>query len=519
MVRPRALMMMTVALLAALAPCAAKPQPKAKAAPKLTAAQQQAKDYELAEVYYKRGQEAEKMGDAQFVSWVKTIDSARLDMWRNRRVFAIEMYKQATRLNPAHWRAHKRLAWAFNEAGGAVPNDELCMLHMISYMALCPEDPQYPLGKDILDRKVEHFLDKQSRMARGAADRIYDNLIATAEKGQWVHMPEVQGLLTMLAQFSRREVMGGLTTLALLKPGIYTEAVSMGFPEHSAVEGFYHQAVDVAGNLSHYYRIYEYGPFDHDRDRYDVRGRMELATLQAGSFVEAYCSLIGQMTEFMNYLDKRRVNYDPRLPQMLIGESMAQLRLCFLRGPFGVDRIKEEAARYTQLGGVSTHDLWSSRDYTKELPDVWLDSGTLPEPDKDEKEYKAICALVPVPIPGGYINEQPEPAAGGAGGPGASGGAGAGAQQVQRKYPSESHIVAFDIASSEARKCWEIWRGIHLGRAAALLGYGRPDDLLTADFNKVGSGELATWQKGPLAPASRVAEEPRGERSWLMATN
>ncbi|MBI5830786.1 MAG: hypothetical protein HZB16_00560 [Armatimonadetes bacterium] len=518
MVKPRALMMMMVALVAAWVPCGAKQTGTSKPT-KLTAAQQQARDYALAEQYFKRGLAAEEKGDVEFRTWVNTIDSSKLDMWRNRRNVAIENYRGALRLNPAHWGAHKRLAWAFNEAGGTVAQDELCMLHMISYMALKPDDPQYPLGKDILDRKVQHFLQAQSDLSQAAANRIYAALIATAEKGQWVHMPEVQGLLTMLAQFSRREVMGGLTTLALLKPGIYTEAVPMGFPEHQSVEGFYHQAVDVVGNLSHYYRIYEWGPFQHDLDRYDVRGHMELATLLAGSFVECYCSLIGQMTEFMNYLDKRHINYDPRLPQMLVGESMAQLRLCFMRGSFGVDRIKEEAARYTQLGGVSTHDLWSSRDYTKELPDVWLDSGTMPEPEKDEKEFKLISGLVPIPVVGNYVNEQPDPAAAGGGGGGASGGGGAAAQQVQRKYPSESHIVSFDIASSEARKCWQIWRNIHLGRASMLLGYGRPDDLLTANFNKVGSGELATWQMGPLAPASRVAEEPQGDRGWLVANN
>jgi hypothetical protein len=203
------------------------------------------------------------------------------------------------------------------------------------------------------------------------------------------------------------------------------------------------------------------------------------------------------MYEFMHDLDRRGRPYDPRLPQMLIGDSIAQMRLAFMGGPPRVDRVKEEAVRLTQLGGASAHDLWSSRDYTKPLPDYFLPAGTMMEPDKDTEAWKVMTSLIIFPMQGTYIPDLDTEAP---------------------YWPFETRMAAADIAGYEGYKAWLQFRNVYLLRIAHIMGLNRAEDVLEATYRKIGTGELSTWVDGALPPATRVGAET-GNQGWLMAAN
>ncbi len=481
-------------------------------------------DLALAESYYQRGATAEAQSDNEFRVWVRTIDSTRLDYWVNRANFCVEMYRNAIRLNPAHAKAHERLAYMFHETRGTQANNELSIMHFVSFLALEPNYGRYPQAKGMLDELLRTYIDSTMFVSNWANGFIYGAL--TDENSPYAAMSEFQGILARMAQQQRRDVLGGISTLALLKPGVYTEAEAMGLPDHRAIEGFRNQLPDIAGGLT-----------DPDRAEF------ERAVLLSAAYVEHYLMMIGQMTEWMKYLDRYDVSYDPRLPRMLVGEAVVQLRRHFLRNSSGdsvatLGRLRTEVAGLDAVGGITARDLWSVFDLTKPVPDQWLASETMEEADKDQAEYDALRALIAVPMPDEYDPETPEPAAGGMGGAmgapmggpmmgsGGSGGMmgpggmGGGMGQTTRFYPSESHLVTYDLASSEAYKAYLLWRTAHLVRATRALGFTRIDDFFVDRVDRVASGEFSVWQPGALLTGTTtIGALPDTDETWLLSSN
>jgi hypothetical protein len=463
-----------------------------------TDARTSAQDYQLADQFFRSGLQFETMSDEEFAAWVRTSSGAGanmnvgyLDSWRDRRLHAIECYTNSIQLNPADWRPHKRLGLLYNNLGGTISVDERSMLELVAYIALKPTDLQPDgtdmagVAKDIIDRQLRQYEDLQSTQALASVLLVHALLI-DRDHGL---MAKFQGLVAALQQFTAREVFGGFTSAALLKPGVFTQADSLRVAEHQCIEGVWEAMPDTANTL----------PVGETKDLPDeqkaVRG-LQYAVLASADFVPSYLSILGQTQAFSYYLDLRHVSYDPRPLQMLTGEAAKQLRLGFLRLPAGAGagRVRDEAARYSALGGVSPLDLWSDRDFTKPLPDWFMNAGQMPEPEKDKGEFEALRSMMALGVPGGYIVDKDDP----------------------KVWPSESGIAAADMGSFEAYKGWLMWRNIHLQWVADLLGYRSAADLLLADYSKVGAGELSTWAYGRLAPPRKMADLT-GDRRWVMA--
>jgi hypothetical protein len=279
-------------------------------------------------------------------------------------------------------------------------------------------------------------------------------------------MGQFLGFVAALQQHTPRDPFNGFTAAALMKPGVFTEAENLKLAEHQFVEGLWSMSVDTAG-VPNEAKMHE----------------MENGVLRSAMFVPSYLSLVAQAHEFMAYLDKQKIAYDPRPMQMLIGEAVTQMRTTFLGGG-GIGRVKDDTKKLGTVGGVTSNDLWATRDYTKPLPDYFAPAGTMPEPEKDKNQFNSLREILAMNVPGGYHFDTGEP----------------------KVWPSESRIAAADIAAAEAKKAWRLWSAVYLKRIANMLGLGDAEDVFVTDFQKVGTGEISPWVNGPLPVIRRAAE-------------
>jgi hypothetical protein len=523
--------------LALMAACLAGPALAAKhgrgsSAAGSSDAQIQAQDYALAEQFFQRGRFYEQMSDEQFAAWVRGgngaaagLDTKHLDQWRGQELLAMEEYQNGVRLNPGDWRLHKRLGLLFHRNGGVLAHHEKALLHLVAYLALKPNDPPATLAmvKDFVDQDLAEFEDIhyrtiQQSLFSGMAVIVIDDhgggyktsgtsiwgmLQFRDESGDPVVMTEFLGLLAGLQKFKYREAEGGFSMASLIKPGIFTDANTLQLNYHDWVDGIWGQSPDSA-------YIADEAPTDFATA---ARRALEQEVLSSAEFVPAYLSIIGQTHSFIDYLNQRKLTYDARPLQMLLGEATAQLRIGLLRADLqrgdsaeldrskvegAFDRVKAEAARFTQLGGVSVQDLFGVRDPSKSAPDFFVAAGQMPEPDKDKAEYEALRGLMYFGAPAMFAADTHE--------------------KSSASWPSESWLTAYDLATFECYKAWMNWSSVLLDRTARLIGMGRPADLLVADYVKVGTGELSTWVRGPL-PAPQRVSSLSGDRRWLVASN
>lgn len=429
----------------------------------------------VADARFREGLQAEEMSDDAFTLFNRTINATNLDTWRTRRAYAMGKYHDAIVAWPVHWQSHKHLGFLLRDAGGTIEHSKLSLLHLATYLTLKPDDADGRRAKKVMDdalRQVNDYCRSEPQSARGHMWSILanpDNADAIAA---------FQGLLVSMRQFNRREVFGGFAAAALIKPGMFSEDLTLRLPDHLGAEGLWFQSVDAAG-----------------LGEGDITTR-ELAyeTLRAANFVPMYLLVMAHMHNLMDYLDTKGIPYDPRLPQMLIGESVLRLRSCLCNGFGDVRSLKAEYAKYTQLGGVSAHDLFATRDSTKPVPDYLIPGGTMPEPEKDRDAYDTLRNLFPFPWPHGFIWDSGDP----------------------KTYPSETQVALMDVVMDQAYRTWTEWSVQYLDATARRLGV-HVNDVLTGDYSKLGTGEISAWSDGPLPTIKRVAEQAGEQQNWLVA--
>lgn len=447
------------------APKRTKPVPKVAATPEA-----QAQNFFLA------GVKAESMSDAEFSSFVRSINSEHLDQWSSRRIYALGQFNQAVLAYPGHWPAHKHLGFLYRDSGGTTQHERLTVLHLATYLALKPDDPDGPRAKKVIDDALRHLVGvfaSEPLLARGHMYGILMNKVVNEETINSFH-----GLLVGMRQFSRREVFGGFAAAALIKPGVFTDDPDLKLPDNLGAEGLWQLSVDAAP-------LAEPG-LDSARD-------LAAELLRSTNYVPFYVTLMASMHSLMDYLDSKGIPYDPRPLQMLIGESVLQMRICLCNSTGDLKHLKEEYAKYTQLGGVSAQDLWSTRDTTKPLPEFLIPGGVMPEPEKDRDAYDTLRNLLPCPWGAGYIWDAGDP----------------------KVYPSETPLALLDISMDQAYRAWNEWSVMVLDATAKKLGVD-VNDVLTTDYAKLGTGEITPWSYGPLPVMKRVAQQADDPR-WLVA--
>lgn len=451
-----------------------------------------------AEAYFQRGWQAERMSDAAFARWVRTIKVGNLDEHVDRSIFALDQYSNAVRLNPAHWRAQRQLGGLYHALGGSQAHSQLAICHLVAYMALRPEDSGVPAAKERVDTLLQrlHRRIDYSRAAdeADAIDALRDGATLEAFRGFVGAFQDMAG---------RR--LGRLTPVSAATPGSFAETQDLGIAFHEAMAGIWKSRLDTAGEA-----------LSGDREL------LENAVSRSAAYVSNYLYFIGAMHRLMQYLDARGVAYDPRLPNALIGESITQMRLLLTRrGAFKVDAdtrrrtsgssrftlhimwiqydepdpdiVTDEYTRLAELGTLTADDLWGTRDYSRPLPEQYTEAGAIEQPGRDRQAYESVAAASSLELPG--YRRRPEEDWG---------------------IWNEARLAGADVVAFEAYKEWVKWRNVHLWGCAAAYGLTTPDELYLRDYARVGSGEISRWEAGPMGRVDLLSAAP-GERDWLYA--
>lgn len=459
-------------------------------------------DYARAETFYQRGRHAEQISDAEYARWIQTINVGHFDTHADRAAFAIDQYMNAVRLDPAHWRAHRQLGLLLNRYRGTQANEQLAAVHMVAYLALQPEDALADTTKDRLDSMLLGDDPGQGMFGRiDWASRI-DFLEAVAVLQHPDTMEEFRAFIGGYTNMAGRQL-GRLTPVAAATSGSFADLQDEGIAHHEAMTGLYRSRLDTAGE-----------------DLSGDKRTLEETVTRSAAYVSNYLYFIGSMHRFMNHLKVRGIPFDPRLPNALIGESIAQIRLLFTKNQgwhitgtilsieYGNYRtysrnlrslwmdpdpayVQDEYSRLAELGDVSTGDLWGTRDYTRPLPDEYVEAGTVEQPGRDRQAYNTVVAASNLNLPRYQVKED-EPGF------------------------NEAITAAADVTSHEAWKEWVKWRHIHLWKCAEAYGLDGPDQLYVRDYIRVGSGEISRWERGPMGRAEMTTGQT-DDRAWLMA--
>ncbi|MCC7494222.1 MAG: hypothetical protein IT204_17825 [Fimbriimonadaceae bacterium] len=475
---------------------------------------------QLAEQYYRRGRQAETLSDAAYRNWARSLKVGSFDASTDRWLVAVDCYSNAVRFNPAHWRAQQRLGILFSQARGTHAHDTLALLHLVAYSALQPGDIGTIKAKELADERLRGIMARRERhkirgeiivdpvrvVAMGIEQAKDEYLIAAREltdaaKQQTelaAYTSTLPGLFAEQINFNAELAKRILERNAVAATAAGGGASGPGAPGASGpmpagggsagppVEG---GASGGAGGAAAGGSVVQVTPTRSVAETY-----VDLA--YAAGYVPDCLAMISGMHRFMTYLDQHRVAYDPRLPEMLIGECMVHLRGLFTRGKVaGAEAFRQEYGRWAGAGPVTMADAWSLYDYAKERPEFLVASGQVLKPDLDEKFYneaaKELTLRMPRYMPGEH-------------------------EEVIRRFALLVGNVS--ISAAEAQRSFLAWRNILLGDSAASYGLRTGEEVYLRDYRRVGTGEVSTWRPGPLAPLGTAAL-PGEERDWLLASN
>lgn len=454
-------------------------------------------DLQRAEEHFQRGLQAERLSDAAFSTWVQTIRVSPLDVHVDRGVFAMEQFANAARLNPAHWRAQRHLGFAYARQGGTQAHGQLAIVHLVAYMALRPEDSLVTAAKERVDGLLEQFSRRQDW------NRAVDEADAVDALRDPATLEAFRGFVAAALEMSSRRL-GRLTPVSAASVGSFGEIQDKGVAYHEAMTGIWRSRLDTAGDALA-----------------GSQKTLEDTVTRSASYVSNYLYFVGAMHRFTQYLDKRGVAYDPRLPNALIGESVAQLRQLYTRrGGFRIETnrtestvgnaryrlhsiyyayiepdpelIPDEYSRFAELGNLTAADLWTTRDYSRPLPEEYVEAGAVEQPGRDRQAYETVAAATSLAIP--RYQDRPEEDWG---------------------TWNEARLAAIDTVAFEAEKEWLKWRNVHLWGCARAYGLETADELYLRDYERLGSGEITRWMDVPIGRADLISEAD--DRAWLVA--
>ena len=463
-------------------------------------------DEARAEVYYLRGQQAESLSEAAYRRWLRNIDVNAFDNATDRIIFALDQYQNAVRLNPSHWRAHKRLGMLLGRAGGSFAHDLLALLHLTCYMALAPDDPGVVQAKQTADARLNEVrgvceISKLSGEDHLPVDDAISLAVQSAVNDFYRHTRDqnddfenAERLAIFARYFPERYVQEAKFNAELAdRIRSRNEASAMGgemggsgggemMVGGSDMGGSGGESGEGGGGA---------GTSAAATDAAQAPVNREVALISR--FVPTYLGIMGSMHVFMHELDRRGTAYDPRLPEALIGESVMQLRRLFTRGAEGnLNAVRQKYGQVAQAGQVRADDFWTQRDPAIDQAIQLAADGEREKEQVDREFYEKAVGLMAVRYPGYRADEDDT-----------------------EEFAED--IDAANLATGEVQIAWRDWRNVHLGIMPEVFGLKDADSLFARDWARLGSGEITPWPMGAYIPQSRTAEVP-GDAGWLVAS-
>lgn len=514
------ILVLMISLSATLAAPKAKSKKAKPAGPPcpVECARQKVSEIEAAEEFYRRGNAAEAMSNAAFTCWVKTLRVPNFDVATNRWVFAVDQYANATRYNPAHWRAQRRLGLLLANAPGTHAYDVLAVMHLVAYMSLAPEEPQVPRAKQLIDQRLGSLIARRElEKIRGEAD--LDPVRATeiiADRAKAEYLAVARRMTDYAKQQSELEAFARGVPSVFAEQVLYNHDMAKRVLERNAASAA--AAGGMGGGPG--------GPGGMPGGAPGGPGGMPggapggpgvvgggggagggTAALTATAtvpetfrdlartcnYVPEFLAMIGAMHRFMDYLDYYKIAYDPRPPQMLIGESVVQLRRLFTRNRIaGPTAMRGEYNAIADKGSVHTLHFWTNRDFRRPLPEYLLNPGQMPKNDLIEKQYNASMQTQVVRPPG-YRKAEDE------------------TEHMAR------NIAQINLSTVGSQESWLLWRNVLLKRNPLFVGGNVADDDFLARYVGVGTGQLSTWVPGPLPKRETKTAAGTEDRRWLVS--
>ncbi len=454
---------------------------------------------QLAEQYYQRGMKSQALSEAAFRGWARTLSVPARDLSTDAWLFAVDQYSNAVHYNPAHWRAHRRLGQLFAQARGTHPNDTLAVMNLVAYLALAPNDPGTPDAKITVDQRLatlvsqneirklagELSLDPVKARQMFAQEARDDYLAAAREESDlFKQQSDLAAFSSALPDMFAEQVHFNAELAKRISER--SKAAAGGMGGEGAMPGG-EAGVPMAGGPGA--EAAGEGTAEQEATATEEEVFRNVALMVA--YVPDYLAMIGGMHRFMAYCDQHRVAYDPRAPEMLIGEAVIQLRRLFTRGAVGqLAAVKNEYAKMAKVGSLSPQDFWSYRDYSEPMPDFLIAAGSLERPDLEEKFYGKSISTSVVRLPA-YSKDADD-------------------------LDLANAIDRANLSAAESLLEWMRWRDALLAGTAGAYALSTADEVFLRDWMRVGSGQVTGWVGGPLPPV-RTASAPVTERSWLVA--
>ncbi len=461
-------------------------------------------DEALAQVYYLRGQQAESLSEAAYRRWLRNIDVNAFDNATDRIIFALDQYQNAVRLDPAHWRAHKRLGLLLARAGGSFAHDILALLHLTCFMSLAPDDPGVVEAKQIADARLNEVrrVCEQSKLS-GEDHLPVEDAVSLA----------VQAAVNDYYRRTRREEdsfqnADRLSVFARSLPESFAQEAKFNAELAARIRGRNEGAAAAGGAMmgsGGEMMVGGEGAASGGSSEGGEAGATSIAATDTAEgpvvrdvalitrFVPVYLGIMGSMHLFMNEVDRRQKAYDPRLPEALIGESVVQLRRLFTRGAEGnLNAVRQKYGQVAQAGHVKADDFWSQRDPSVSSAIQLAADGERPKDEVDREFYEKAIGLMAVRYPGYRADEA--------------------------DTEDFAHdIEAANVSTTESQKLWRAWRNVHLGVLPETFGLKSADEVFVRDWARLGSGEITPWPMGAYIPQTRTAAAAE-DAGWLVAT-
>lgn len=435
-----------------------------------------AQDPAQAYAFYRIGLALEQSAKADYTRWIRTLDVSAMDDWSNQVAAALKYYRQAVRMDPALTPAHRRLGFLVGSQRGTLPHNQESLIELTMFLALAsPDDPDVAKAKTMADGKLRLVNEDLTRLRRTATQMAVEKLT-----GSPTLMSEVSNAYSLRILDDAGQT-GLLARSAVVAPGRH-----FGYEQRLGVGTYLDVAGFFASNAHTVGRAFD-APYSE----------LEEALARSASYVAGYLLMMGEMHRFRQHLDARGIPYDARYPEMLVGESVVQLRSLFRsseppEGEAALREVRDEYRELKELDDLRARDLWATFNPVRPLDRYLFDMGTMTRGERDEELIDRLQAQVVLDL-----------------------------DKVKSDNLTEAEgmapFVVTDAVADEARKAFEAWVRVHLDGLDVYMGLPNETFVFVRDYERLGSGRISAWQMGDLPNAPQVAQADRGATDWLLA--